>query len=153
MVNRASTKIWMLRHLKALGASRRSLLEIYTKHIRCILEFACPAWTGALTLKESRKLERVQRVVMKLIFESEKKPYKDVLAENKLQKVSDRRKYLALKFAKSAFSHQKFKTWFQIQNTPNQRTKFRESITRTNRLFNSPIPYLTRLLNRNKGHL
>ena len=153
MVRKAYAKVWILRRLKALGASRRSLLNIYTKHIRCILEFACPAWNGALTLKESRKLERVQRVVMKLIFESENKSYKSLLAENKLQKLSDRRTHLALKFAKKAFLHDKFKSWFAPYNAPNQRTKFRETISRTNRLYNSPIPYFTRLLNRNNGHL
>ena len=33
IVSRAYAKIWMLRRLKALGASQRSLLEIYTKLI------------------------------------------------------------------------------------------------------------------------
>ena len=91
---------------------------------------------------------------MKLIFDSEKKPYKSLLAENKLQKLSDRRTHLTLKFAKKkTFLHEKFKSWFSPLNAPNQRTKFRETIARTNRLFNSPIPYLTRLLNRNNGFL
>ena len=86
-----------------LGAFWRSLLEIYTKYICWILEFACPAWTGALTLKESQKHERVQRVVMKLIFDSENTPYKSLFAENKLQKLYDRRAHFALKFAKKHF--------------------------------------------------
>ena len=153
LIEKAYSKVWMLRRLKALGASRRSLLDIYYKHIRSILEFASPAWTGSLTRKESRRLERVQRVVLKIIFNSIKKPYRKLLEENKIQKLSKRRTQLALKFAKKAFAHEKFRSWFVLNNSNSgERASFKESITRTSRLNKSPIPFLTRLLNANNGH-
>ena len=153
LICKAYSKVWMLRRLKALGASKQSLLDIYYKHIRSILEFASPAWTGSLTLKENRRIERVQRVVLRIIFNSIKKPYRKLLEENKIQKLSKRRTQLALKFAKKAFAHEKFRSWFVLNNANRgERASFKESISRTSRLNKSPILFLTRLLNANNGH-
>ena len=59
MVKRASTRLWLLRRLKFLGASSEDLVDIYTKQIRCILELAAPAWQGGISQAEKQDLERV----------------------------------------------------------------------------------------------
>ena len=58
LVRRAFAKVWILRRLKALGALRKSLLLVYYRHVRSILEFGAPAWNGAITTREAAKLER-----------------------------------------------------------------------------------------------
>ena len=47
------TKLWVLRRLKALGATESELLDVYEKQVRSILELAVPVWQPALILSES----------------------------------------------------------------------------------------------------
>ena len=92
LIKRAYAKIWIIRRLKSLGASRRSLLDTYYKHVRSILEYAAPAWNGAITVSEAGRLERVQRTVLGVIFTKKGKSYKELLAENNIERLSVRRK-------------------------------------------------------------
>ena len=68
IIKRAYAKLWMIRRLKALGASQWNLLNIYYKHICSILEFGAPAWDGALTKRDKLRLERLQRAALKIIL-------------------------------------------------------------------------------------
>ena len=42
IVLRASKKLWFLRRLRILGASREDLMDVYCKQIRSIVEYAAP---------------------------------------------------------------------------------------------------------------
>ena len=67
-----------------------------------------------------------------------------------LETLEDRRTKLCLKFAKTAEKSEKYMHWFRgkpIVNTRQPAAKYSEPIVRTERLKNSAIPYLTRLLN------
>ena len=77
ITKRAYKKIWILRRLKNLGAEKRTLRVVYFRHIRSILEFAVPVWNGAITQKEVKKLERVQKVALNIIYGNEQS-YKKV---------------------------------------------------------------------------
>ena len=46
---KAYDRIWMIRRLKALGATNTELVDVYIKQVRCVLEMAAPVWTPALT--------------------------------------------------------------------------------------------------------
>ena len=46
----ATSKLWLLIRFKSRGASQDQLLTLYQLKIRCILEFASPAFHGALTI-------------------------------------------------------------------------------------------------------
>ena len=144
----------MIRRLKALGASQWNLLDIYYKHIRSILEFGAPAWDGALTKRDSLRLERVQRTALKIIFACKWDSYTKFLASINIEKLDKRRKKLALNFAKKAARHAKFKHWFQSLDNVNifSKTYYKPTIGRTASLKKSPISHLTRLLNQNNGY-
>ena len=146
MSHRAFTKIWILRRLKSLGATRKSLLLIYYRHIRSIVEYAAPAWHKAITHRQADRLERVQRVALKLIF-GHHKSYRTILAENKLQTLKRRRTALTLKFAKKALKHQKFRQWFKALEAEGKMAQYAKPQARCKRLMKSPIPYMTELLN------
>ena len=77
------------------------------------------------------------------------------LVSQKIVKLVRRRKQLALNFAKKAACHEKFKHWFQASENINifSKTYYKPSIGRTESLKKSPIPHLTKLLNRNNGFL
>ena len=148
LVRRAFSKVWILRRLRALGASRKSMLLIYYRHIRSILEFGVPAWNGALTIKEGLKLERVQKVALRLIF-GFGLSYRKILEKNNLERLADRRERLCLNFAKKATKHVKFKGWFKQSSGTIGKASYCETVARRKKLLKSPIPYLTRLLNKN----
>ena len=48
--------------MKILDIEPLIILDVYEKEIRSILELAVPAWHSGITLKQSRDIERVQKV-------------------------------------------------------------------------------------------
>ena len=112
MVAKARKKLWFLRRLKGFGASRNNLVELYKLFIRLTLEFAAPLWSGALTLKNKQKLNRIQSNVTNLIigpnnFNSEER---DSLL--RLQDLERRRLCLTEKFCKKMVEDDRFKHLF-----------------------------------------
>ena len=150
MIKKASRRLWILRRLKKLGAESRSLVEVYLKQIRCILEFGAPAWQGALTLNDKTDIERVQRCALHIILGKDYISYKTALESLKIENLEVRRVRLCLNFALKAEAHAKFRNWF-IKNTKTYNTRskirYKEVYGKHARYTNSPLAYLTRLLN------
>ena len=111
--------------------------------MRSILEFGSPAWNGAI---KKKKLERVQRVALSLIY-GRNLTYEKLLALSKVDRLETRRKRLSLNFARKAVKHPKFKSWFKQTdpNQPGQRAHYATSLGRQKKILRSPIPYLTNL--------
>ena len=152
MVKRAYKKLWVVRRLKELGATTPDLLDMYTKQVRCILEFAAPAWHGALTQAERTDMERVQKCALHIILGDQYEGYKNALESSHLEALESRREQLCLKFANKAVKNEKHNKWFKPKpKLPTRQTqvKWCKPIARTDRLMNSSISYLTNLLNRN----
>ena len=141
----------MQRIFKNLGADENDLVDVYIKQIRSILELAVPAWHGAITQHERLQIERVQKCVAHIILGGDYTSYDIALEKLGLEPLEDRRTKLCIKFAKKAEKHEKFKEWFKINNnnskTRQNKTKYCEVISRHTRFHNSPISFLTRLLN------
>ena len=79
IVKKASSKLWVIRRLKALGASTGQLVDMYIKQCRSILELAVPAWHGAITQAERADIERVQKGALFTIFGDRYYSYKNAL--------------------------------------------------------------------------
>ena len=62
VVLKANKRMWILRTLKKLGAPDSNLLDVYVKHIRCILEYAVPVWQGSITVAEKQDLYVYKRL-------------------------------------------------------------------------------------------
>ena len=151
LITKVNKKPWMVRRLKYLGAKRCDLVDMYAKHVRCILELAAPAWQGAITKAERLELERVQKSALHIILGEEYESYNQALIITGLQTLEIRRQNLCLKFAKRAELHSKHKRWFALNtstvNTRQQKVKYKNVQYRHTRFRNSPISYLTNLLN------
>ena len=78
MVQKANRKLWYLRRLSKLGASTEDLLEVYTKQVRCHLEFAVAVWHPSLTNEDRMKIERVQKSAACIILGQDYRSYKKV---------------------------------------------------------------------------
>ena len=146
-----------MRNLKKLGASIAELVDVYTKQCRSIVELAVPVWTSGLTCDDIIALERVQKTACGIILGRRYKGYDEALNVLGLKSLESRRKELCLKFAKKSAKNPKYKNWFverEKTGIPTRRKTisngFKPIKFRTERFRNSPIPYLTSLLNKNK---
>ena len=153
IVKKASSKLWVVRRLKALGARPEQLVDMYVKQCRSILELAVPAWHGAITQAERGEIERVQKGALYTIFGEQYDSYKNALKLANLDTLEARRDKLCTKFAKKAENNKKHKYWFKPKPkiyTRQSDLKYCPVVARTNRLKLSPISHLTSVLNTNK---
>ena len=114
-----------------------------------------PAWHPGLTLSDSLDIERVQKAALHIILGKSYKSYSSALKTVQLDSLADRREVLCLNFSKKAAKHEKHSSWFKLNKknkvTRQPKTKFCPVVARTRRFQDSPISYLTELLN--KYHL
>ena len=112
IVKRASKRLWVLRRLKVLGADMNSLVEVYVKQVRSLLEFGVPAWQGSITIAEKLEIERVQKIATRIILGRSYISYDVALKALNLDHLEERRMRICLNFALKAEKHTKFKKWF-----------------------------------------
>ena len=152
IVANAYRRVWMVRRLKSLGTDTEDLIDVYIKQIRSILEFATPVWHPSLTVIDSIRIERVQKSVLHVILGADYTSYSVALQVTNLEPLQSRRTKLCSKFALKAIQHPKHSNWFKENQfrtkTRQKQPKFRPVISRTWRFSNSPISYLTGLLNK-----
>ena len=65
---RAMERMWILRRLKKYNLDIEHICDTYIKEIRSLLELAVPVWHSGLTLKQSRDIERVQKIALYIIL-------------------------------------------------------------------------------------
>ena len=159
MCQKGFSRLWMLRRLKKLGASNTEMIDVYFKQIRCVLELAVAVWTPGLTKAESSQIERVQKCALHVILGDSYESYNQSIDILGVEKLSDRRSKLCLNFAKRSEKHPKYSNWFHpaeetVPPTMSTRsdipiaTKYTPVPFRTDRFNDSPIPFLTELLNK-----
>ena len=148
LIKKGNKRLWFLRRLKLLNASRTTLTNIYKLFCRSALEYCAPVWAGALTKKNSRDIERVQKNAYRIIYGKNYITYQDTLDEAGESTLNERRDFLSLKFAKKCLKTNFFSNWFQRGMATRNNKYFSEPQARTKRYNNSPIPYMIRLLNK-----
>ena len=94
-------------------------------------------------------MERVQKSALRIILKENYTNYEEALETLMLAKLSDRREKLSLKFAKNCVKNELTSELFPLNNNRN-RDKFKVTHANTDRLKNSAVPYLQRLLNANQ---
>ena len=151
MVRRGTKKLWLLRRLKQLGLDASTVLEYWVSDGPPLLEYACPLWTGSLTLLQSRRLEAVHKSAMAIMYNDWNLSYAGALARaGGLPRLDTRRKELARRWGKMA-TKQHGNTFFKSNpNKTRGAKRFLEPYCRTERRKMSAIPYITRMLNEKK---
>ena len=151
---KAFKKIWILRRMKKVDVKPLDILEVYMKEIRSILELAVPAWHSGLTVKQAADIERVQRVAVAIILSDYKTgkcemSYSMALVTLDLEPLDMRRDKLCMNFAKKTLKS-RHADMFQLnpnQHDTRNKPRFANSSSNTKRFYNSPLNYLTRVLN------
>ena len=119
-----------------------------------LLELALPAWHSGLTLKQTADIERVQRVALSVILSDVNTGkydfnYDRALVILGLEPLKERRISLCNNFAKETLKSRHADMFVQHTNQHYTRNKpkFYTGSCNTKRFFDSPLNYLTRLLN------
>ena len=149
IVSKGNSRLWFLRRLKLLGASKATLLEIYKLFCRSTLEIGAPVWSGSLTKKNKQNIERVQKNALRIIYGPLSCTYEELLESIGETTLETRRDHLSLSFARKCLRNEKFKHWFPRGVSTRKRNHFLEPQAKTKRFSNSAIPYMIRLLNLN----
>ena len=133
-----------------MGLSHQFILDVYVKEIRSILEYNVPLWNGSLTQKDSQKIEKIQKIVLKLLLKGGYTSYTDACKLFNIEKLYMRRQKLSLNFARKEYKKSQNGIFKKIHSrskrSMNKKLVF-EPMARTMRYYNSAIPYLSRLLN------
>ena len=116
------------------------------------MEQNCVLWHSSLTQENAEDLERYQRSAVRVILGSTKyKNYREGLQMCNLELLAIRRTKITLKLAKQAIKHDKIKFLFPLNNengvTTRNKEKFQVLKCNTDRLKNSTIVYLQKLVN------
>ena len=136
------------------SAPIEDIVTIYTSYVRSILEQSCQVWHSSLTQEDSEDLERVQKSALKVILKENYLTYEHALETLMLGSLSDRREKMCIKFAKNCQKNELTKDLFPLNpnsglETRNQ-DKYKVLHANTDRLKNSAVPDLQRLLNSSK---
>ena len=105
-----------------------------------------------MTKGEEKDLERTQKVALKIILGTDYITYVDALNVLGLETLKARRTRLSLNFAKKCVKNETTSWMFplrQLQVETRNPEKFYVTKARTDRLANSAIPYMQKLLNSN----
>ena len=134
-----------------MNLSPALILDVYVKEVRSVLELAVPAWSSGLTKDQSEQIERVQKVSVRLILGDFTISYRAALDILGLETLQSRRLKICKNFAKKTLKS-RHRNMF-TENSSSYRTRNRKDfavpLSHSKRAFESPLVYLTRLLNSN----
>ena len=126
------------------------LLKIYQVVIRPVLEYATPTFHPMLTKEMTKNIECIQKRVSKIIFGWDSS-YTELLSEEKLQLLEERRHRLTDNFAKKVLASEKGPEWFPLRPNTGHDTRnngnYLEQYAKTERLRKSPLYHMRRRLN------
>ena len=112
ITRKAYARLWVLRRLKKMGASRATLVDVFYKQVRSVLEYAAVVLDAALTQDDILKIERVQKSACSIILGADYSSYEEATFTLNLKTLSERRRILAKKFATKASKHPTHSNWF-----------------------------------------
>ena len=116
------------------------------------MEQSCVVWHHSISEEEKSNIERVQKVACKIILNDRYQGYDHALSYLNLQKLTDRRTELCLRFAKKCRLMDKTRSMFPLnpaqgQDNLRHTEKYFVEHTATGRLKDSAIPQMQRALN------
>ena len=126
------------------------LTKLYSALVRSVLEYSSVTYHSMLTKGQENDLENIQKKCLRCIF-GYGKTYEDLLKESGMSTLKERRERAVLKFAQKTLKNPVYSHWFRLNpNVTSQRNPvvYLEEFARTNRLYNSPLFHMRRVLNK-----
>ena len=135
------------------GLPTEKLAKVYKCLIRPSVEYLAPVWGPMITAEQAALLEGQQVQALKNIF-GPKISANKIRLEAEVDLLSTRRRQISKSFAEKCLKNKRCRDWFTERPIPRYARRestnyprFKETNTRTDRHRNSPLNYLTRLLN------
>ena len=113
---KAHMRLSLLTKLKYVGVSRTDLLDIYKLFIRSILEYASVVFHSRLTEEQSKMLDSIEKLCLKIILADQYEDYEGALKICSMSSLRDRRELRVEKFIKKALKHKKHKHMFPVSD-------------------------------------
>ena len=153
MISKSRQRLHLLGRLKKFGMSRDDMLAVYMSYVRPVIEYAAPVWHPGLTANNRAAIESIQKRATRIVLGSDYTDYPNALQFLDMESAYERRNHLCNQFAVTCQKSDRYAVWFEENDAgTNMRLrsqrKYLEPRCKTNRRFNSPIPYLTRCLNK-----
>ena len=154
IVKKAYARMELLKKLSSFGAPIPDLKKVYLTSIRSHCEHSSSVWHSGLTKQNKDDIERIQKIALKIILKGSYKNYENALKVMDLSTLEERRKDLLLTFAQKCLKNPKMKNLFPPNNrthimNPRQYEHFQVLKANTERMNQSPIITMQRLLNEN----
>ena len=153
LVNKFHRSVWSLFHLKRAGLHDSVLSKVYRCMQRPLLEFGSNVICSMMSKEDEKRMEDCQKMAFRIIYGFEM-TYEEMLEKSGTQKLIDRRETLFKKFCVKMAASDRFSTkWLPLRNTEDdsvtlrKRKKYIEFNAKTNRLYNSPLFKMRRVLN------
>jgi hypothetical protein len=152
ITKKVTKNMWLLLRFRDMGANREQLLSLWQQKGRSILEFASPVFFSTLTGEQSKEIEDCQRKAFAIILQTDYYSYSRALDMLGQEKLSVRRTAAAIKFGEKCVVNPKHTDMLPRslpgrQDLRHQRLPFQEYFCRTDRLNDSSLPAIARLLN------
>ena len=154
ITKKAAKNFWILIRFKRLGATPDKLLSVYLLKIRTLLEYATPVFHSSLTVDQSNQLEITQKKALAIVYGTNYTNYDHALNLANIERLDIRRDTINLNFAKKCVQNPRHSHMFPPNPNPRPNLRnpkyFMEHGCHTSRFFNSAIPSMARLLNKNR---
>ena len=111
---RAYSRLSMLTKLKYVGVKTEDLIDVYLLYIRSITEYCSVAFHSSLTIEQSNKLERIQKVCLRVILGEMYVSYVGALEMCVLETLFSRRAKRCLNFSHKSVKHQRNSRLFPL---------------------------------------
>ena len=146
IIQKAYKRLEIIKKLYEFDVPIFDLVNIYTLYVRSVLEFNSCVWHFNITQEETHDIERVQKNSLKLILKEKYISYENALEVTNLETLETRRLSLCKKFAVKCTKNPNTSDMFPLDYTRHS-NKFQVSFARNERLLNSAIPQMQRILN------
>ena len=152
LVKKAYSRMELLRKVASFKPPIDDLKNIYMLYVRSILEQSCVVWHSTLTKENANDLERVQKCAIRIMLGEKYSEYESALLKVDLDDLKTRRENLCLNFAKKCLESDKTQELFPLNENNHvmkgrNTEKYQVNFANTDRLKNSSLPYMQRLLN------
>ena len=152
MTKQANINMRYLHSARKFCHDTKILKQIYLTWIRNNVEFGAVVWHSSLTQELDLKIERIQKAAVRVIMGERYTSYDEALGKLKLDKLSERRRKICLRFAKNSLKLKQFSNLFPVNENAHIMVKRNGNryVTKkhlTERYKMSTVPYLQRLLN------
>ena len=148
IVNRATSRSFVIRNLANLDADKTKLRNVYCYLTRSVMEYSSVTFGSMMTKYDKNRLETIQKKCLRSIY-GYGLSYEELLEKSGLETLENRRDKALAKFANKALLNLQFEHWFPLNKNRTGRhgKTFEEKYAKSDRLYNSPLFKMRRILN------